>query len=121
MESPYQTPESSDFAPPVPGPPPRINHKLMWWSLLGPPAATAFSNFMIAALSLHGDYGIGFLLTVPVVLVVIIWGAIVFHRSIRGVYAGRSKVLLRFGYAFGQIIVCLVVALGSCALVMNVH
>ena len=86
-----------------------------------PSAAVVLTNLFVVAGPGEGGYGINFLWSVPVGVVAIIGGCIAFAGVIRDCYAGRSKVLLNFGYFLGQIIVCLTVGLGSCLALASIH
>jgi hypothetical protein len=100
--------------PPLPPPPPKTNLKLLWTSLLVPPAVTAGSNLLIGCCGEVGSYGENMLLSLLVAVLTIFACLFVFLAAIRPRFRGRSAVLLGFAFPVGHIVVCLAVWFGSC-------
>lgn len=110
--------------PEVPQPVPAIPRGPLWVTLGIPPATTLIINMAIGLLSRNGgDAGLSLL--VPVVMFFVILVLMFrFHALVRPRYRGNSLVFLNCAYFLGQIIVCLALWIGSCALFfppINMH
>lgn len=86
-----------------------------------PPAVTLVTNMAIGLLSGNGGDG-GISLLIPPIMFFVIIGFCVKFSQLMGLrYKGRSMVFLNSAYFLGQIIVCLVLWIGSCALFFNAN
>ena len=105
--------------PEVPQPVAMIPQGPLWGTLAIPPVLTLLPNITIGLSSRNGGDG-GLSLLIPVVMFFVILGLTFrFHAIIRPRYRGRSLVFLVTAYFLGQIIVCLALWIGSCALVFS--
>ncbi|MEO5716265.1 MAG: hypothetical protein ABIT37_22490 [Luteolibacter sp.] len=110
---------------PIPEPPPMIARGPLWTALAVPPVATVVANMGIGLLSRQVNDIAAFSLGIPplvLILTLVLW--VLFHKTVRQRYRGTSLAFLNAAYIFGQIIVCLSLWLGSCALFfppMNFH
>jgi len=113
-----------DEKPEVPQPVAAIPRGPLWVVLAIPPATTLIANLAIGLYSRNGGDG-GVSLLLPVVMFFVILGLLFrFLAIIKPRYRGRSLVFLGFAYFLGQIIVCLTLWIGSCALFfapINLH
>ena len=100
-------------------PPPQLSRKLLWITLGIPPALTLLVTFFIPLFRLPANDMVGLLImTMLMILLGIIPGlSFHFHDAIKIRYRGPSLNFLVFSYIFGQIIVCAVLAVGSCVLI----
>ncbi len=88
----------------------------LWATLAIPPVLTLLPNIAIGLGSKNGGDG-GLSLLIPLVMFFVIPGlTFQFHAIIRPRYRGRSLVFLVSPYFLGQMIVCLALWIGSCAL-----
>lgn len=113
-----------DEAPEIPQPVPEIPRGALWTTLGIPPVVTLVTNMAIGIFSRNGgDAGISLLIP-PVMFFVILGLSFRFHAIVKPRYRGRSLVFLTSAYFLGQIIVCLALWIGSCALFfssLNLH
>ncbi|MES2921719.1 MAG: hypothetical protein V4819_09235 [Verrucomicrobiota bacterium] len=113
-----------DEIPETPEPIPTIDKGPLWWALAIPPLVTLVINIALGLSSGIGDVA-GFSLLIPPVMFFVILGlSFRFHGIVKPRYRGRSLVFLNSAYFLGQIIVCLALWIGSCALVfppLNIH
>ncbi len=109
---------------PIPEPVPEISRRRLWSSLAIPPVMTLLANGMIAIIA-KGGGSASASLGIPVVMFFVIIGLTQhFHDTISKRYRGRSLIFLNFSFFLGQIIVCLTLWFGSCALFyppLNLH
>ncbi|WP_338288819.1 hypothetical protein [Luteolibacter sp. LG18] len=96
-----------------PGPPPTIDRRRMWSALLLPSGVVTVGNAVVAANS-PGPYGENFLNILPIGLLAVIFGTILFSGAIRPRYRGRSRVMLNCFYFLGQVVIGIGVWAGSC-------
>lgn len=96
----------------IPQPSPEIPKGKLWTALLMPPVVTVVGGLI--ALAVAQDHGEELLLVLPVSLVAILIGAVLFVPTWGVRYRGRSLVLTTIGYILGQIILCLVLWFGCC-------
>ena len=108
-----------DEEPMVPVPVPQIPRVPLWTTLAIPPVVTLVTNTAIGLLSRNGGDGGFSLLIPPIMFFVIIGLCIKFNSLVKQRYKGRSLVFLNVAYILGQIIVCLTLWIGSCALFFN--
>ena len=88
----------------------------LWATLAIPPVLTLLPNIAIGLGSKNGGDG-GLSLLIPLVMFFVILGLTIrFHAIIGQRYRGRSLVFLVSSYFLGQMIVCLALWIGSCAL-----
>lgn len=104
-----------DEKPEIPEPVPQVPRGALWRALAIPPVVTFFGNMLIG---LGGrDYSDLTITLLPLVVCsVILIYAVFFNLAVGQRYRGTSLVFLRLSYLFGQIIVCLALWIGSCAL-----
>lgn len=102
----------------IPSPVPVIPRVPLWTALAVPPVLTFVSNMLVGLLKIGKDDGLSLLIP-PVMFFVIIGFSVKFHLLMKNRYRGRSLVFLNLGYFLGQIIVCLALWFGSCALFFN--
>lgn len=102
--------------PETPPPLPTIPRGALWTSLMVPPLVTLVANAMIGLFSKIGGNAVFSLCVPPVVFFVILGLLFQFHKAVSQRYQGRSRVFLDLGYFFGQIIVCIALWFGTCAL-----
>lgn len=110
--------------PEIPEPAPTIARGPLWCALAIPPAVTLVANIAIGLASRGVDVAGLSMLIPPVMFFVILGLSFRFHEIVRTRYRGRSLVFLYCAYFLGQIIVCLALWIGSCALVfppLNLH
>jgi hypothetical protein len=106
-----------DEEPELPEPVPEIPRGPLWSTLLVPPVLTLILNLGIGNLDRIGSF-LGLSLWVPpIVIFIIVILAFKFTGITGGRYRGRSMVFLNLAYLLGQIIVCLVLWIGSCVLI----
>jgi hypothetical protein len=103
----------------LPKPVPRLSRKLLWITLGVPPALTLLAMMLIPLLGFRPQ---AMFEAMMVVIFLILLGIIPglsfhFHDAIKIRYRGSSLGFLVFSYIFGQIIVCAVLAVGSCLLI----
>lgn len=107
--------------PEVPEPSPEIPKGPFWTTLLFPPFVTLSANVAIGV----GGGSVALSLFVPLFVVFVILGLTFrFQEIVQLRYRGRSFAFLSIAYFLGQIIVCLALWIGSCALVfprLNLH
>lgn len=103
----------------LPAPQPEVPQGALWTALSLPPVATIVANLILSSVgeNLQGVSG-WLLLMLFVVFIVILMFTIRFHEIVSRRYQGRSLVFLTFAYFFGQILICLALWIGSCALFM---
>ncbi len=105
--------------PQIPRPVPEVPRKALWISLAVPPAATLLGNLIVAGCEPRNNYGTTFL-WVPIVVFFVIFGFLFMFKNAVGTrYRGRSVVYLNIAYFLGQIIVCIVMWVGSCMLIAS--
>ncbi|MEO7098431.1 MAG: hypothetical protein ABI162_03650 [Luteolibacter sp.] len=103
--------------PEIPEPVPTIPRGPLWVALAVPSAVTVIANLAIGFLSGRENDLVILPLFLPlVVLFVIIVESFHFDRVVRQRYRERSLLFLNIAYFLGQIIVCLTLWAGSCAL-----
>lgn len=115
---PRSQPQSSAMneVPEVPQPVTMIPQGPLWATLAIPSVLTLLPNIAIGLGSKNGGDG-GLSLLIPVVMFFVILGLTIrFHSIIWPRYRGRSLVFLVSSYFLGQIILCLALWIGSCAL-----
>lgn len=115
---PRSQPQSSAMneVPEVPQPVAMIPQGPLWATLAIPSVLTLLPNIAIGLGSKNGGDG-GLSLLIPVVMFFVIFGLTFrFHAIIAPRYRGRSLVFLVSSYFLGQIILCLALWIGSCAL-----
>lgn len=113
-----------DEVPEVPEPVPKIATGPLWCALAIPPAVTLVANIAIGVASKNVDVAGYSLLIPPLMFFVISALCFRFHAIVKPRYRGRSLVFLTCSYFLGQIIVCLALWIGSCALffsTLNLH
>ena len=111
-------PQSSAMneVPEVPQPVAVIPQGPLWATLAIPPVLTLLPNIAIGLSIKSGGNG-GLTLVIPLVMFFVILGLTFrFHSIIWPRYRGRSLVFLVSSYFLGQMIVCLALWIGSCAL-----
>ena len=110
--------------PEVPQPVPTIAKGPLWCALAIPPGVTLVANVAIGLSSKIVDAGGLSLLIPPLMFFVILGLSFRFHAIVKPRYRGRSLGFLTTAYFLGQIIVCLALWIGTCALVfppLNIH
>ena len=113
-----------DEIPEIPEPIPTIPRGSLWNALAIPPLVTLVANIALGLSSGIGEVAGLSLLIPPVMFFVILGLSFHFHAIVKPCYQGRSLVFLTSTYFLGQIIVCLALWIGSCALVfppLNIH
>jgi len=108
----YQPPSKSETPEPLPRGP-------LWWLLVLPPLLVLVINLIIGLIGSKKDYGLGFLVALPVGLFILIACQAPFANLLRRRYRGSSLVLVSFGYFIGELVICLAVWFGSCLIFMN--
>ncbi|MEO5914738.1 MAG: hypothetical protein ABIS50_10925 [Luteolibacter sp.] len=107
--------------PEIPQPPSAIPRWPLWLTLGIPPLMTLLANFMVPFCGIAPDDAAGFLALSPLFMVfgVIPGLGFHFHDAVRHRYRGWSLGFLVSAYFIGEIIVCLVLSVGSCFLVSS--
>lgn len=98
----------------LPPAPPELDKKRLWISLLLPSVTSVLAGYLFyLGDTSQADEGL-------FTLMMIVWGAgiagswVLFARTIRARYRGRSAVLLIVAYPIAQIPICLGVFFGAC-------
>ena len=102
--------------PTPPEEPPVISQRRLWTALLGPTAATLL--FSLPAMLGSGDIEGSILLSPLGALITIVICQVLFLRTMKVRYRGRSMALLGFGFFIGQLVICFAVWFGACVLVV---
>lgn len=91
----------------------------MWLTLAIPPVAILLANFIIPFCGIESENATAFIVLVPLcVLFGLIPGlAFHFHDAVKHRYRGGSLGFLVFSYIFSEILVCIVLSVGSCFLI----
>lgn len=98
--------------PPIPDPVPEIPVGPLWVTLLVPPAVIVLCALLDLVFKNSGAVMFS---AAPTLAAAFILGmSFVFHSLVGLRYRGKSLVFLDCCYVFGQIIVCLVLWVGSC-------
>ena len=108
----------------IPVPVPQIPRGPLWVALAVPPGLTLAANMAIGLSSKNGGDGGLSLLIPPIMFFVIVGFCIQFNLLMKLRYRRTSLFYLNFAYFAGQIIVCLTLWIGSCALFfapLNMH
>lgn len=102
-----------------PKPMPAVPRGPLWASLAAPPALTFVFTSVTALTIQNVGYGDPFLWIPLVIFFVISICTGVFHQTVRVRYRGRSLVFMNIGYCIGEIVICLAVFFGACAIILS--